>query len=224
MNIQTTIVLGIWTLIWVSVLALVVRGARAKLLSKRLFQVAVGVAGALFIACTLLVATSPAAPSFSGGVRNQTAMFMLLAALVPLLFVAASMAILFHRMWSAIQGADARTTPGRAVGFLFVPVFNLYWVFQAIWGWAKDYNAGAATLGSESPKMPEGFFLSYAILCVVAFAAGTAINLGLFALAPVLGLVVVVSYFVALTMIGFICDGVNARSAEDPTGAALKGG
>ncbi len=48
--------------------------------------------------------------------------------------------VLVHRAWSAIQDGAARTSPGRAVWLLLVPVFNLYWAFQAFAGFATDYN------------------------------------------------------------------------------------
>jgi hypothetical protein len=46
-----------------------------------------------------------------------------------------------YRMWSAVQDGQARITPGRALGLLFVPFYNFYWVFRALPGWARDYNA-----------------------------------------------------------------------------------
>src|SRR5687767_6774080 len=48
---------------------------------------------------------------------------------------------LYYRAWKAIQDGHARTTPGKAVGFLLIPLFNLYWMFPALWGFSKDYNA-----------------------------------------------------------------------------------
>jgi uncharacterized protein DUF4339 len=47
-------------------------------------------------------------------------------------------AILHHRFWANIQDGHARMTPGIAVGLLFVPLFNLYWVFPSIYGLARD--------------------------------------------------------------------------------------
>src|SRR5215472_4189380 len=41
--------------------------------------------------------------------------------------------VLIYQMWQSIQDGHARTTPGKAVGFLFIPFFNLYWMFQAVW-------------------------------------------------------------------------------------------
>lgn len=47
---------------------------------------------------------------------------------------------LLHRAWSAIQDGQARTTPGKAVGFMFIPLFNIWWMFQAFPGFAQDFN------------------------------------------------------------------------------------
>jgi len=48
---------------------------------------------------------------------------------------------ILHGLWSLIPTHKARTTPGKAVGFLFIPLFNFYWVFIAIYGLAKALNA-----------------------------------------------------------------------------------
>ncbi|GEM_PF-2130347 len=39
--------------------------------------------------------------------------------------------ILLHRFWSLIQDGYACTTPGKAVGFRFIPYYSLYWEFTA---------------------------------------------------------------------------------------------
>lgn len=48
--------------------------------------------------------------------------------------------MLLYRCWMIIQDGEARTTPGRAVGFLFVPFFNLYWIHVVTVGLAEDMN------------------------------------------------------------------------------------
>ena len=37
--------------------------------------------------------------------------------------------ILIYKMWAAIQGRGARTSAGMALGFMFIPLFNFYWLF-----------------------------------------------------------------------------------------------
>ena len=47
---------------------------------------------------------------------------------------------ILHKLWSLIPVHKAKTTPGKAVGFLFIPLFNIYWNFIAIYGLAKALN------------------------------------------------------------------------------------
>ena len=49
--------------------------------------------------------------------------------------------LILHKLWSLIPTHKAKTTPDKAVGFLFVPFFNFYWNFVAIHGLAKALNA-----------------------------------------------------------------------------------
>jgi hypothetical protein len=83
------------------------------------------------------------------------------------------LALLVYRMWKAIPTALARTTPGKAVGFLFIPVFNLYWWFPAIWGWAKDWNSYAAKSEGKLRQMPENLPLAIAIFGAIGGSIGT---------------------------------------------------
>jgi hypothetical protein len=51
------------------------------------------------------------------------------------------MFILVYHFWKTIQDGYARTSPGKAVGFLFIPVFFYYWIFVAFFGLSQDLNA-----------------------------------------------------------------------------------
>jgi hypothetical protein len=75
-----------------------------------------------------------------------------------------------YRAWSCLQpGGLARTTPGKAIGFLFIPFFNLYWMFQSIKGLASDWNRTVSTYGDlkMAPKLSEGVLLLFCIGCLV---------------------------------------------------------
>ena len=48
--------------------------------------------------------------------------------------------ILHYRCWAAVPKEVARTTPGKAVGFLFIPFFNFYWAFVSYQGLAEDLH------------------------------------------------------------------------------------
>lgn len=83
----------------------------------------------------------------------------------PALIIAAVFAAIFiYRSWAQVQDHEARTTPGLAVGLMFVPLFNLYWAYIAIWGLAKDLNSYTRRNGIEAPQVNEGLALG---LCVM---------------------------------------------------------
>jgi hypothetical protein len=51
------------------------------------------------------------------------------------------------RLWDEIPGEFARTTPGNAAGFSFIPIFNLYWWFVTFVGLHHDMNKAAESYG-----------------------------------------------------------------------------
>jgi len=48
--------------------------------------------------------------------------------------------ILLYKFWKIIQDGFAKTSPGRAVGYSFIPLFNFYWLFIAIGSLAGELN------------------------------------------------------------------------------------
>jgi hypothetical protein len=72
--------------------------------------------------------------------------------------------ILLYRLWHIIQDGAARTSPGKAVGFCFIPFFNLYWVYVAIVGLVKDMNAYCNQHNIEGPRANEGLALTWFVL------------------------------------------------------------
>lgn len=108
-----------------------------------------------------------------------------LAGLVLFTWASVLILIYLYRAWKIVHPAHARTTPGKAVGFLFIPFFNLYWIFEAYRGWAVDYNKTAIVLrGKQRPDAD--LFLAYCILSVGASVPylGFLAALPLMAIAP----------------------------------------
>lgn len=106
--------------------------------------------------------------------------------------------ILIYKMWLAIDGLGARTSPGKAVGFMFIPLFNLYWMFQVFWGWTVDFNKIAKERNFNSPHMPEGLALTATIFGVIGFI-------------PYLGLLLWPVQIILLTILFTkICNGINS--------------
>lgn len=123
------------------------------------------------------------------------------------LYGGAMQLVLIYKAWSAIQDGHARTTPGKAAGFMLIPLFNIYWIFQAIYGFAQDYNKFIARNSRKVPPLEEKIFLAYPIAilaCIIPL-----VNL----LAAPASLVLAI--IVAIKMI----DGVNAL-ADAPRAAA----
>ena len=119
-------------------------------------------------------------------------------------YAAVVFSVLIYKMWAALPIAWARTTPGRAVGLLFVPIYNLFWVFQVFRGFATDYNVFAERHALPGPRLSTGLFTAYPVLCLLAAI-------------PYLGLLLVpAAYVVGLVMIAQICDAVNAAPAHVP--------
>ena len=75
--------------------------------------------------------------------------------------------VLLYKLWATIQDEPVSTTPGKAVGFLFIPLFNFYWLFRAVYGWAKDVNRYTSERGIDAPRAPEGMVLTACILAVI---------------------------------------------------------
>ena len=48
--------------------------------------------------------------------------------------------VLLYRYWKFLPAGEACTTPAKAVGYLFIPVFNLYWIFVSFWKMSRSYD------------------------------------------------------------------------------------
>jgi hypothetical protein len=77
--------------------------------------------------------------------------------------------LLLYKLWGTVQDGQAETTPGKAVGFLFIPFFNFYWQFVAFWGLSKDLNRYVRQHNLAAPPANEALVLTGCILfcCVV---------------------------------------------------------
>lgn len=112
----------------------------------------------------------------SGRRYEEVAVAILALGVVMLILGSIVFMMTLHALWVSIQppprGAGvagiARTTPGMAVGMLFVPVYNYYWVFQAWRGWARDCNATIAARGIVgAPPAPQGLATAIGVLAIV---------------------------------------------------------
>ncbi|MFN7970823.1 MAG: hypothetical protein U0166_00475 [Acidobacteriota bacterium] len=114
------------------------------------------------------------------GADREVIPFLIVPAFVPMGCGYLLHLILLYQMWAAIPRESARTTPLAAAGLMLIPLWNLYWVFQAYWGWTKDYNRFVADRRIEAPRASEAAALAYAIT-----AAGAVVPVLGFCLGPI---------------------------------------
>ncbi len=70
--------------------------------------------------------------------------------------------IYLYRAWSMIQPGNVRTSPGKAIGFLFIPFFNIYWVFVAVGGLPREWNRVMSSHPnlSQAPRLSSGLAIA----------------------------------------------------------------
>ena len=181
--------------------------------SKRVYLWSVAWAGGLADALALLVARlvdRPGHPSFE---TNELLIigsaFLLATALV--IYAAVMVSVLLYKAWKAIQDGHARTTPGKAIGFLFIPLFSFYWAFQVFWGLARDYNRFVERHGLNAAKLPAGVFLAHVIVaCVISILPLAPIPASLPVLAAVLSSIMPLELVLFLIVVSTTCDAINA--------------
>jgi uncharacterized membrane protein len=80
--------------------------------------------------------------------------------------------VFLYKLWKMIQDGYASTTPGKAIGYLFIPFFNYYWIFKAVLGLSIDMNAFInrhfpATTNPPIRKTKPGLALVYCIFFII---------------------------------------------------------
>jgi hypothetical protein len=76
--------------------------------------------------------------------------YMALAGL-PMLFSLVVLFMFIYRMWASIEDGQARMTPGKAVGFCFIPLFNLLLDVPGLSGVRGGLQHISCPAGASSP-------------------------------------------------------------------------
>jgi eukaryotic-like serine/threonine-protein kinase len=126
----------------------------------------------------------------------------------PMIFVCAILTNIvllrvLYKAWAALPANYARTTPGQAVGFMFVPFYNLYWIWNAYVGFAKDFNGYVKQVDPVTVPQPDGFYIAFCIFhfylsVLVAYITPYMLILDFFILTPI--------------MVGIMAGAINALS------------
>ena len=76
--------------------------------------------------------------------------------------------IILYRAWYILQPGGARTSPGQAVGFCFIPIFNIYWIFNVYSGWATDWTRIRESYSNlqGAPQASGGMFIA-SLICMI---------------------------------------------------------
>ena len=91
---------------------------------------------------------------------------LVLVGIAAILYGASIWYVLLYKAWATIQDGHAGTTPEKAVGFIFIPFFNFYWIFKVWHGFAADYNRYILRHNLTLSRMKEGLFLAFSILFI----------------------------------------------------------
>lgn len=76
--------------------------------------------------------------------------------------------ILLYTGWAAIQDGETRYSPLKATGLLFVPLFNIYWLFRAVSGFPTEYNRYVQRHAIRANPLSQGIYLTFCILFVAS--------------------------------------------------------
>jgi len=128
------------------------------------------------------------------------------------IFYLVVLCMFIYNSWALIQDGHARTSACKALGFLFIPFFNIYWTFQAVWGFAVDFNKYIARNNvKKAQKLPEGLFLALCIIYLLSFIPGiTHAIIGCTPCVFVTWAAVTATYIIGAVLINKVCDAVNA--------------
>ncbi len=122
-----------------------------------------------------------------------------------------AMLAFFRFMWGSIQDSHASISAEKAVGLTLIPIFNLYWVFPVLWGFAKDYNRFVDRNFISTPKLNTQLFL-YSSMSLAAYWFSS-----VFGATPFVSVMLVIHAVFLFPMVLKACNGVDALREVDLT-------
>lgn len=102
------------------------------------------------------------------GVNDKNSQLTLILSLL-IIVISITSAVLFYsyiyRAWAAIRPGGGTISPGKAVGFLFIPLFNIVWFFISFSRLPKEWNAITAQYNNtqNAPKFTPWSFICLGI-------------------------------------------------------------
>jgi len=155
------------------------------------------VAGGILVGM-LLVVIGAVGSAASPGDPSPTPVVLLVVGVLLTLYAEIVFLVLLYKAWACIQDGSSRTSAGQAVGFLFVPIFNFYWIFRALPGFADEYNLYLERAGVSATPLTRGSLQGLAVLSVLTII-------------PILGgVAAVVGLVVQCSATAKLADAINA--------------
>lgn len=124
---------------------------------------------AVAAAVVLVAALIEAGPSWNG---DEEAVIVSSGALCTGLGLISAILYLvwLYKAWSAVPPQYRSTSPGAAVGLMFVPLFNLYWMFRATIGLSRSIErALAAQTPGRLQGAGSGVAIAACVTCLIPF-------------------------------------------------------
>lgn len=176
-----------------------------------------------------------AAPGYLSKCYGISAFLVLLLFQVTFLIIciygAAVWLVLWFKAWKAIYEPTWKIRPLKTVLLLFVPFFNLYWVFRVYWGWARTYNDHVFKRNTPELEVNDNTFLVYSIAHPAIFFFAIAVNVFLnfagpssAARFPCQGILIVLTlgfWVLNWYIVKKVCDAVNRLPAPAANTSAL---
>jgi hypothetical protein len=72
--------------------------------------------------------------------------------------------LILSKMWGPIQDGRTPVTVGQAIGYSFIPFFNIYWIFRAWGSFPAEYNNFVGRYRLPVPALSGNVFRFYPVL------------------------------------------------------------
>ena len=139
----------------------------------------------VYVSCTICASLLPIAgvlvvlvgsggiAKFGGGWESIMAFTSILSAIGLAVVILKITSVVFYymllyKLWEVMPETIAKTTPGRAVGFCFIPLFKYYWQFIALYGLGEDMNKTLQQYGFQL-RVNQGLGMLICIFNILVF-------------------------------------------------------
>jgi hypothetical protein len=147
--------------------------------------------------------------------------FFFILIIVVAIYITVVMAIMFYKMWDAINDEEMPIHPVLAVVLLLIPIVSFFWMLAAYPLFLKYYNEYIERRAGEVQALKPGLFYAYPALLVVYIICSIIAQIAPFIPGSTLPLLIALpfslvamaaslaSFVVFLILVAKICDAVN---------------